>query len=142
MTIWTTKATPEQINERHKNTLCEHLEIEIIEVGDDYITASMPVDQRTKQPLGLLHGGASVALAESVGSLAANLAVEPGCYCVGQEINANHIKSVTKGLVYGTTKPLHLGRSSQVWEIKINNEDDQLVCISRLTIAVKKTGSH
>ncbi|WP_461538541.1 hotdog fold thioesterase [Spongorhabdus nitratireducens] len=119
-----------------KNTLCDHLGMKITEIGDDYLTGTMPVDKRTHQPMGLLHGGASVALAETLGSMAANMAVEPGAYCVGQEINANHIRSVTNGLVTGIAKAVHLGRSSQIWEIRITDERGKLVCISRLTMAV------
>jgi 1,4-dihydroxy-2-naphthoyl-CoA hydrolase len=116
-----------------------HLGIEYMEVGTDYIKARMPVDHRTHQPLGMLHGGASTALAETLGSVAANLSVdEKKYYCVGLEINANHIRSIKEGWVFGTAKPLHIGRSTQVWEILINNENEQLVCISRLTLAVIK----
>jgi len=117
--------------------MVEHLGIEMLEIGDDYIKAKMPVDHRTHQPLGLLHGGASVALAETLGSIAATLTVNTEAqYCVGLEINANHIKSAREGWVFGITKPLHLGRKTQVWEIKITNEKEQLVCISRITMAV------
>ncbi len=120
-----------------KNTLVEHLGIEILEVGDNFVKGRMPVDQRTHQPLGLLHGGASVALAETLGSIAATLTVNTNDqYCVGLEINANHIKSAREGWVYGITKPVHIGKKTQVWEIKITNEDDELVCISRITMAV------
>lgn len=112
--------------------------MEISEIGDNYIIASMPVDRRTHQPFGLLHGGASVALAESVGSIAANLAVKPGYYCVGLEINANHLRGVKSGMVYAKATPEHIGRSTQVWNIRILNEDDQPVCVSRLTLAVLK----
>jgi 1,4-dihydroxy-2-naphthoyl-CoA hydrolase len=122
-----------------KNTLIEHLGIEFTEVGSQHITAKMPVDHRTHQPLHMLHGGASVVLAETLGSIAANVSVNPDThYCVGLEVNANHIRSVRSGYVYGTTKPVHIGKSTQIWEIKINNEEEQLVCISRLTIVVLK----
>lgn len=107
------------------------------EVGDDYICASMPVDERTKQPLGVLHGGASVVLAESLGSLGANCMVNPEThFCVGQEINANHIKKVSEGQVHGKATAIHVGRSTQIWEIRITNDNKELVCISRLTVAV------
>ena len=120
-----------------KNTLVDHLGIEILEIGKDYVSGKMPVDHRTHQPLGLLHGGASVALAETLGSIAATLTLNTEIqYCVGLEINANHIKSAREGWVYGITKPIHIGKKTQVWEIKITNEDDQLVCISRITMAV------
>jgi 1,4-dihydroxy-2-naphthoyl-CoA hydrolase len=117
--------------------MIEHLGIQFLEVGDDYIKARMPVDQRTIQPFGLLHGGASVALAETLGSVAANLCVDrEKKICVGLEINANHTRPVTNGFVYGIAKPIHLGASTQVWEIRIQNEQEKLVCISRLTLAV------
>lgn len=120
-----------------QNTLGTHLGMRFSEIGPDYLKATMPVDDRTKQPYGLLHGGASVALAETLGSVAAYLTVDPDKFiCVGQEINANHLRSVRSGLVTGTTRPLHRGSSSQVWEIKIHDERDHLVCISRITVAV------
>lgn len=120
-----------------KGTLMEHLGVEYLEIGTDYIRARMPVDRRTFQPLRMLHGGASVALAESIGSMAANISVDPErFYCVGLEINANHIKAVRSGFVYGIAKPLHMGTRTQVWEIHIQNEQGGLVCISRLTMAV------
>lgn len=115
-----------------------HVGIEITEVGTDYLCGKMPVDKRTHQPMGLLHGGASVVLAETLGSIAATLAVDPKqYYCVGLDINANHIRSVKSGYVYGKATPLHVGRSTHVWQINISNEDDQLVCSSRITMAVK-----
>jgi 1,4-dihydroxy-2-naphthoyl-CoA hydrolase len=121
-----------------KEHIGEYIGIEFTEIGDDYITAKMPVDHRTRQPMGLLHGGASCVLAESLGSVAGSLCVEMGKqYVVGLEINANHIRAVKEGYVYGTARPIHVGRSTQVWEIKIVNESKQLVCISRLTLAVK-----
>jgi len=127
----------ETVNARHKNSMVDHLGIEVIEIGDDYMIAKMPVDNRTKQPLGLLHGGASVALAETLGSVAANCVIDlEKHFCVGLEINANHIKSAKDGYVYGTTKAVHVGRKTQVWEIKIRNEAGQLTCISRITMAV------
>lgn len=129
--------TVDKITEFSRNCLVEHLGIEFLEVGTDYITAKMPVDQRTKQPLGLLHGGASVALAETLGSIGATALVDvERQYCVGLEINANHIKSAREGFVYGRATPLHIGRKTQVWEIKIKNEDEELVCVSRITMAV------
>ena len=117
--------------------MIEHLGIEFLEVGDDYIKARMPVDHRTIQPFGLLHGGASVALAETLGSVAANLCVDrEKKMCVGLEINANHIRPVTNGFVYGIARPIHIGASTQLWEIRIHNEQEKLVCVSRLTMAV------
>jgi 1,4-dihydroxy-2-naphthoyl-CoA hydrolase len=108
-----------------------------MEIGDDWIKARMPVDQRTIQPAGLLHGGASVTLAETLGSVAANLCVDTKeKVCVGLEINANHVRSIRAGYVYGITKPIHIGSTTQLWEIQIRDEDEKLVCISRLTMAV------
>lgn len=133
----------DMINQMSRNTLVEHLDIEVIEIGEDYLRAKMPVDNRTRQPFGLLHGGASVALAETLGSVAATLTVDPAKqYCVGLEINANHVKSVREGYVYGETRPVHIGKRTQIWEIRIANEDEELVCISRITMAVidKKKG--
>ncbi len=129
--------TVEQLNSLSKNTLSENLGIEITQVGEDYIEARMPVDSRTIQPYGLLHGGASVALAETLGSLAAHCTVnDQNKYCVGLEINANHLKSVKSGFVTGVARPLHVGQRTQVWEIKITNEQNDLVCVSRITMAV------
>lgn len=125
-----------QINQFNAVNMIEHLGIELIEAGIDSLTGRMPVDHRTKQPFGLLHGGASVVLAETLGSLAANLCVDDSQYCVGLEINANHIKSAKDGYVIGTACPIHIGGRTQIWEIKIVNEQEQLVCISRITMAV------
>ncbi|SDL06814.1 1,4-dihydroxy-2-naphthoyl-CoA hydrolase [Catalinimonas alkaloidigena] len=125
------------MQELGRNTLAEHLGIEFVEIGPDFLTARMPVDHRTHQPFGLLHGGASVALAETLGSVAAALTTDPKRQaCVGLEINANHIRGVKSGWVYGTTRPLHIGRSTQVWEIRIQDEQERLICVSRITIAV------
>lgn len=138
--IWFQKTlTVSDIQPLGKNTMGEHLGMVFTELGDDYLKATMPVDHRTKQPYGLLHGGASVALAETLGSVGAALTVDPlKAICVGQEINANHLRSVRQGLVTGIAKPVHIGASSQVWEIKIYDEREKLVCISRLTVAVLK----
>ncbi|GAB4330234.1 MAG: hotdog fold thioesterase [Calditrichia bacterium] len=137
MSIWFKNFTLEEINRLSRDTLLEHLDIRFEEIGPDYLTASMPVDRRTVQPMGLLHGGASAALAESLGSVAATLCVDSSQYaCVGMEINANHLKPVREGRVLGITKPLHIGKSSQVWEIRISDEKKRLVCVSRLTLAV------
>lgn len=136
--IWKTQPTPEiqaKIGTKHIGT---HLGIEFVAFGDDYLKAKMPVDERTRQPFGLLHGGASCVLAESLGSMAGAFCVEWGKqYVVGLEINANHIRSVKEGWVIGTARPVHLGRSTQVWDIRIETEDGKLACISRLTLAVK-----
>lgn len=117
--------------------MAEHLGIEWVEVGDDFIRASMPVDHRTLQPYGLLHGGASCVLAETLGSIAAAMVVDPSkFFCVGIEINANHIRSVREGRVTGIASPLHLGSSTHVWDIKIYDAREKLVCVSRLTVAI------
>jgi uncharacterized protein (TIGR00369 family) len=129
--------TLEQLNSLSKNTLAEALGIEFTEVGENFIGGRMPVDQRTHQPLGLLHGGASVALAETLASVGAMLQVDAARQaCVGLEINANHIKSVRRGFVLGRATAVHIGRKTQVWEIRITTEGGELVCISRLTLAV------
>jgi len=131
------KASLEFLNQLNKNTLVEHLGIEITEIGNDYLIGKMPVDKRTHQPLGMLHGGASVALAETLGSMSAVLTLDSEKqYCVGLDINANHIKSVKDGFVYGKTKPLHVGKRTQVWEISITNGNEDLICISRITMAI------
>ena len=137
MAIW--KSTPdiESINSMAPNTLIEALGIRFTEFGEDWIRGTMPVDHRTHQPYGLLHGGASVALAETLGSVAATCCVEPGKeMAVGLEINANHIRAVTSGTVIGTAKAVHIGRSTQVWEIRIEDDNGRLSCISRITLAV------
>ena len=143
--IWKKPIDLQSLNEWHQNTMQQHIGILFTEIGDDYIKATMPVDNRTKQPMGLLHGGASVALAESLGSVASVLCVDPEKQTVvGLEINANHIKTAKEGFVTGIAKPIHLGRSTQVWEIRIYNEAEQLVCISRITNAIlehKKTAT-
>ncbi|MFM7856315.1 MAG: hotdog fold thioesterase [Flammeovirgaceae bacterium] len=114
-----------------------HIGIEFTQIGEDFIEAKMPVDSRTHQPLGLLHGGASVVLAETLGSVAATCCVDRNTqYCVGLEINANHIKSVKTGFVYGVAKPIHIGKKTHVWEIRITNEAKEMVCISRITMAI------
>jgi len=136
MSIWQTTMTVPQLQSFMKNTLVEHLGIIITEIGDDYIRAVMPVDQRTHQPMGILHGGASVVLAESLGSMAAQMAAKPGVACVGLEVNANHLASIKTGTVVGTARPVHIGRSTQVWDIRINDETEKAVCISRLTVSV------
>lgn len=137
MSIFTRKVTPEELNKLSRNTLTELIGISFTEVGDDFLVAKMPVDNRTRQPFGLLHGGASVALAETMGSVAAMCCLDTNTqYCVGLDINANHVKGVKDGFVTGVAKPLHIGKRTHVWEIRITNADDELVCISRITMAV------
>lgn len=137
MSIWKKPATLEALNANNAGTLNETLGIRYTDLGDDYLRGTMPVDARTKQPYGLLHGGASVALAETLGSLAGYLAIPAdGGRVVGIEINANHVRAATSGDVTGTARPLHVGRSTQVWEIRIEDAQARLVCISRLTLAV------
>ncbi len=136
MKLWKTHITVTQLNEISKNTLIEHLGIEFTELGDDFLKAKMPVDSRTKQPAGILHGGASAALAETLGSVAAGLCVDPEKKrVVGLEINVNHIRPVQDGWIYAITRPIHVGNATQIWEIKVHNEEDKLVCVSRLTVA-------
>ncbi len=144
-TIWFAPVSLEEINRRASQSLCDHLAIEFIAIGDDYLTARMPVDVRTMQPMGILHGGASCVLAETVASAAANYCVDQSKQvCVGLEINVNHIRSVRGGFVLGKASPLHLGKTTQVWDIQMQNEQNQLTAVSRLTLAVlqkKDTGS-
>ena len=135
--IWNKPFTLDQINQRGRDSMVEHLNIVFTAMDDSSLAASMPVDNTTKQPFGRLHGGASVALAETVGSAAANLCVDLDHFvCVGMEINANHVRPVQDGQVVGVARPVHIGRSSHVWEIRIVDENSNLVCISRLTMAV------
>lgn len=136
--IWKVEATPAAINELAKGTLVETLGITFTEIGPDYIRARMPVDHRTRQYLGILHGGASVALAETVASTASNLVVDiQSQYCVGLEINANHLRSVREGYVWAEARPIHLGRSTHVWDIRLYEEaTGQLVAIIRHTVIV------
>ena len=137
MSIWFKEFDLNDAQNRSANTLLSHLEIRFIEVGDDYLKATMPVDHRTHQPLGIMHGGASCVLAESVGSTAANYCVDPDSYyCVGLDINTNHIRSIRSGLVIATASPYHIGRSTQVWNIEIHDEKQKLISINRLTMAV------
>ncbi len=136
MAIWKSPLTLVQLKERSKDTLMEHLGIEHLEIGSDYLKARMPVDTRTRQTAGILHGGASAALAETLGSIAAGMCVDwDKKRIVGLEINANHIRPVTSGWVTGITTPIHVGNSTQIWEIRIYNDQEKLVCISRLTVA-------
>ncbi|GAA4404953.1 hotdog fold thioesterase [Nibrella viscosa] len=128
----------DQLNGFGRQSMSDHLGIEFTEAGDDYIIARMPVDHRTHQPFGILHGGASVALAETLGSVASFLSLEDPEHqrAVGLEINANHIRSVRDGWVYGKVTPIHRGRTTHVWDIRITDEQQKLVCVSRITIAV------
>ncbi len=135
--IFTSNINLDLINDWGKDTMTEFLGIRFTAIGEDYLEATMPVDSRTKQPLGLLHGGANVVLAETLGSVAASLTLDrEKQYCVGLEINANHLKSVKEGSVKGITKPIHRGKTIQVWEVKIYTPENELSCISRITLAV------
>lgn len=135
--LFNTGISLEEINRFSHNTLAQHLGIEVTRIGEDFLEAKMPVDHRTHQPEGLLHGGASVALAETLGSVAAFCTLDSATKtCVGLEINANHIKGVRNGFVTGIARPVHIGQRTQVWEIRISNEKKELVCISRITMAV------
>jgi 1,4-dihydroxy-2-naphthoyl-CoA hydrolase len=142
VSIWTSVQTLDELNAASANTMMRHLDIVFEEIGEDFLRATMPVDDRTRQPMGLLHGGASVVLAESIGSVGANLCVDRSKFvCVGQEINANHVRSARSGRVSGTARPAHLGGRTQVWAIEIVDEAKELLCISRLTIAVLRMGT-
>jgi len=137
MQIWTRPFTVEALNGRSTDTLVAHIGIEYIDIGDDFIKARMPVDNRTVQPARILHGGASVVLAETLGSVAAYHCIDPARkMAVGLEINANHVRSVREGHVTGTVTPLHIGKSTQIWQIHIRDDQERLVCISRITMAV------
>lgn len=140
--MWKKPYTLEGLQAACTSTLVETLGIEFTAVGDDYIEGRMPVDERTMQPMGLLHGGASAALAETLGGAGAYLCVEEGTVCVGLEINANHIRSARRGWVIGRATRLHQGRTTQVWDIRIRDEQDNLVCVSRLTVAVREQGGN
>lgn len=137
MSIWFKELSVAQLNARGNNTMSDFLGIQFTEIGDDFMKATMPVSEKTKQPIGIVHGGANVVLAETLASTAANCVIDiERFYCVGLEINANHIRSVREGLVTATTIPVHLGRSTQVWEIKLVNDEEKLTCISRMTASV------
>jgi len=137
MSIWKKQATPAQFNAFSENTLVSHLDIKITEIGDDYIKGTMPVKDFTRQPMGYLHGGASVVLAETLGSIAGHLVVGDEKNCFGVEINANHLRSVKEGMVTATVRPIRIGSTLHVWDIQITDERDELICVSRLTLAVK-----
>lgn len=138
MSIWFNKELLlSDFSQFGKGTMGEHIGIEWVELGNDFLKAKMPVDHRTKQPYGLLHGGASCVLAETIGSVASAMVIDHASFqCVGLEINANHIHSATAGFVTGIATPLHLGRSTHVWDIKIYNENEKMVCVARLTVAI------
>ncbi|HKT31061.1 MAG TPA: hotdog fold thioesterase [Gammaproteobacteria bacterium] len=137
MSIWRQPITPDELNQYQQQTLVTLLGIRYTEVGEDYLKATMPVDARTKQPAGILHGGASATLAETLGSTGANLVVDrTKTLCVGLELNCNHIRAMREGRVTGIARPLHIGKSTQVWEIRISDDQDRLVCVSRITMAV------
>lgn len=142
MSIWFAQPSLEQLNARGKNTMAEYLGIEFIEIAHDYLQARMSVDHRTHQPLGIMNGGASCVLAETVGSTAANFCVDPlEYYCVGLDINTNHLRPVQQGFVVGCARPFHIGHKTQVWGIEITAEHGKLISVSRLTMAVLKKGS-
>ncbi len=135
--IWFKEVALGKMNEIGNNTMSSHLGIEVIEIGNDFIRAKMPVDERTKQPYGILHGGASVALAETLGSYGSHLIIDSNKYLsVGLEINANHVRKATQGFVTGLAKPMHIGKTTHVWGIEITDEKGLLICICRLTVAI------
>lgn len=139
--IWTHPVSPDTLN-AHVGGLTAHLGIVFTEVGDDFVRATMPVTPQHHQPMGLLHGGASVVLAETLGSVGGSLSCGEGKTCVGLEINANHVRAVRSGTVTGTARPLHRGATTQLWEIRIEDEAGRLVCVSRLTLAVVARREH
>lgn len=136
MKIWRKEIHLEVLEQRSKHSMSEFLGIKFIEVKDDALLASMPVDDHTRQPAGIMHGGASCVLAETVGSTGANFCVDEGYWCVGLDINTNHIRAKKSGFVIATAKPFHLGKSTQVWSIEIHDEEQRLVSVNRLTLAV------
>lgn len=141
--IFPEKATPEYINTHFVTNMLLHVGIEFIETGSDYLMARMPVNEKTTQTFGILHGGASVVLAESIGSIAANLVIDyEKNYCVGLEVNANHLRSIRNGFVYAKASPIHIGSSTHVWEILLTDAHNEKICISRLTMAVRNRNTH
>ena len=136
MSIWKKPVTLELLTQTSANTAVSHLGIEFVEVGDDFLSARVPVDERTRQPFGLLHGGVSVVLAETLGSIGAFYASPEGHRGVGLDINANHIRAATSGWVTGTARPVHIGRTTQVWHIDMVNDAGELTCVSRITMAI------
>ncbi|HSV47569.1 MAG TPA: hotdog fold thioesterase [Ramlibacter sp.] len=139
MRIWKKSISVEILTAIHKDTAVEHLGIEFLEVGDDFIRGRVPVNTRTRQPYGLLHGGVSVVLAETLGSCGAAYSCAEGSRAVGLDINANHLRGATEGWVEGITRPVHVGRSTQVWQIDMRNEKGEMTCVSRITMAVLGT---
>ncbi len=137
-TIWKKEFNLEELSLFRRDCIVGHLNIEFIEKGKDFLSATMPVDKRTRQPLGILHGGASVVLAETLGSAASHMTLDETRQSVGLEIKANHLKSISRGFVTGIAKPVHLGKTTQVWDISIENEKNELICVARLTMAVLK----
>lgn len=137
MGMWKQLATVGELNAMQQNSIASFLGVEFQDIGADFIVATMPVNERTKQPFGILHGGASVVLSETLGSVAGFLCAEPGSVVVGLEVNANHLRSATDGEVTGVVRPLHIGRSTQVWETHISDQQGRKLCVSRLTVMVK-----
>ena len=140
MRIWKKEVSVEALTQTHINTVAQLLGMEFLEVGDDFITARVPVDSRTKQPYGILHGGVSVVLAETLGSCGAHYSAPEDQRCVGLDINANHIRSASSGWVTGTARPVHRGRTTQVWQIDMHDDAGRLTCVSRITMAVLGAG--
>lgn len=138
--IWKQPVSVDSLAQVHRETAPEHLGVEFLEVGDDYLRARVPVDARTRQPYGILHGGVSVVLAETLGSSAAAMASPPGHRAVGLDINANHVRTVSGGWVTGTARPLHIGRTTHVWQIELVDEAGRLTCVSRITMAILAPG--
>jgi len=139
MSIWFQPVTIEQINRRGAGTMSAHMGVCFSAIGEDWLQATMPVDERSRQYMGILHGGASAFFVENVASLAANLTVDPASHvCVGLEINANHLRPVTDGLVTATARPIHQGRTTQVWDVRLADADGRLCCIGRMTLAVRQ----
>ncbi len=136
MSIWKKKISIEELTRSHENTAVATLGVEFLEIGDDFIRGRVPVDTRTRQPFGILHGGVSVVLAETLGSCGAHYSAPEGHRAVGLDINANHIRATTSGWVTGTARPVHRGRSTQVWQIDLTNDAGELTCVSRITMAV------
>ena len=136
MSIWKKTCDLSELNALNENTAARHLGIEITDMGDDFLRGRVPVDDRTKQPFGLLHGGVSVVLAETLGSIGAYYASPEGHRAVGLDINANHLRAATSGWVTGTARPVHIGRTTHVWQIDMANEAGELTCVSRITMAI------
>lgn len=138
MAIWKQLPNPELINRTSVGSMANHLGIEITEAGDDYLRARMPIDHRTQQPMGLMHGGASATLAETLGSIAGLLTLDEDHFVLGLELNISHLRAVQEGQVIGTARPIKMGRTIQVWEIRVHDANDRLVSISRLTLVVRE----